>query len=349
MNTATLDALARSLTGPFAFCGIAVRQGADAHFAIGTGDGIAADPDTLFRVASISKMVTAAAFEVAATGAGLARPYDVPAAEVLGFDLTHPQWPATPITLGMLMTHTSGLWDEGGYLFDGPIPVQFDPDAMFSPEEPGTFFRYCNLGYILLAAAAEKLSGRRFDEIVAKDVLGPHDIAGGLNWVGVPPPAMRNTLPTYRHDGQTFAPQIDAPPVHPNLTSCQLGLDTWRFSPQGGLRLSLRGMLTLADVLISANDTPLWQTADGPGDYLDGLMQDYGAGLQFLPDPPFYPRPLTGHFANAYGFKGGVWRDGEADISFAYALNGLPLGDEDDALCNVEHQIFAVIAAMKDR
>ena len=72
------------------------------------------NPETLFRVASISKPVTAAVFEAAARGAGLPRPYAVPAADVLGFDLMHPNWPDTPVTLGQLMTHTSGLWDEGG-------------------------------------------------------------------------------------------------------------------------------------------------------------------------------------------------------------------------------------------
>jgi len=343
LNDASLDALARSLTGPFAFCGIAVEQGQDKHFAVSTGTGVIADADTAFRVASVSKCVTAAAFEAVARGAGLSRPFAVPASKILGLDLRHPRWPDTPVTLGQLMAHTAGLWDDGGYLFDDALSAAFNPSAMFSPAEPGRFFRYCNLDYILLAAAAERLSGRRFDRLVT-DVLGPLGVAGAFNWVGMA--EGEKTMPIYRHDGTAFVPQIDAPPSPANLTGYCNGEDTWRFSPQGGLRLSLRGMLSLADGLVADAGPPVWRTDDGPGDYLDGLMQDYGAGLQYLDRPHFYPRPLVGHFANAYGLRGGIWVDRASGLRFAYALNGFPVGDEDDALTAPEKQIFDTIAAI---
>lgn len=89
---------------------------------------------------------------------------------------------------------------------------------------------------------------------------------------------------------------------------------------------------------------PLWRKQDGPGDYLDGLLQDYDAGLQMLPNPPFYPRPLVGHFANAYGFKRRVWWDSEADLGFAYALNGLPMNDESNAMAEAEIEVFKAVA-----
>ena len=105
-------------------------------------------------------------------------------------------------------------------------------------------------------------------------------------------------------------------------------------------------MLTLANNLAGAGHKPLWRAADGPGDYLDGLMQNYGAGLQFLDTLAFYPRPLVGHFANAYGFRGGVWFDAAANLSFAYGLNGFEFGDESDALSPEEIRIFDAVAAL---
>ena len=108
--------------------------------------------------------------------------------------------------------------------------------------------------------------------------------------------------------------------------------------------MSLRAMLTLAMSGAGVPRAPLWRHTDGPGDYEGGLFQDYGAGEQLLTDPSFYPRPLVGHFGNAYGFNGGVWWDAQADICFAYALNGVAMGDESDALSDAERAIFAAVA-----
>lgn len=318
------------------------------HFAVGTADGITADPDTMFRVASISKIVTAAVFEGAAQGAGLGRPYDVDVRDVLSLDLRSPNYPNQSVTLGMLMTHTSGLWDDGGYLFDGSLSDGFDAVQMFGPDKPGTYFRYSNLGYILLAAAAEKLSGERFDMLVT-DALSSNDICGSFNWVGSGTPNMQNTLPTFRRRGADFVAQIDLPPITAALPEPYvLGEHTAAFSPQGGLRMSLSAMLGLAQVYRGTRDQPLWRSTDGPGAYCDGLFEHYGAGLQFLNVSSFYPRPLIGHFANAYGFKGGVWCDKAAGISFAYALNGFPVGDESDDLSPEELRVFEAISSMKE-
>jgi CubicO group peptidase (beta-lactamase class C family) len=343
-----LDKLARSLTSgaePFAFCGIALSHGGATRFHTATADGIIADEHSMFRVASVSKIVTAAAFEGAANLKGFYRPYDVDAGPILGIDLRHPQFPHTPVTLGMLMTHTSGLTDDAGYAFDGTIAESWHPPAVFGPHEPGSYFLYSNLGYILLAAAAEAIAGDRFDALVA-DAMSHNGAIAGFNWAGLDHTSRAKFLPTYRRDGSNFIPMIDgdAPtPFEPD-TGYRLGQHTAQFSPQGGLRTSLRGMLKLAMTGAGVPREPLWQQTDGDGDYLDGLFQDYGAGEQILSKPPFYPRPLVGHFGNAYGFNGGVWWDPEADICFAYALNGVPMGDENDALSEAEHAIFAVIA-----
>ncbi|WP_439141174.1 serine hydrolase domain-containing protein [Pseudooctadecabacter sp.] len=342
---AVLDKLARSVqqSGPFAFCGVGVSRGGPPAFATACADGVTADEKTLFRVASVSKIVTAAAFEVAAGAAGLDRPYAVDAGEILGLDLRHPQFPDTAVTLGMLMTHTSGLSDAHGYGFDGTLAEGWTAATAFGPHAPGSFFEYSNLGYILLAAAAEVVSGQRFDLLVA-DVLSPHGIEAGFNWAGL---TDAPSVPTFRRDGPEFVAMIDAPPDEARIgESYILGQHTARFSPQGGLRMSLQGMLTLAIAGAGVARRPLWRQTDGPGVYENGLFQDYGAGEQILPDPPFYPRPLVGHFGNAYGFNGGVWWDAEADLCFAYALNGVPMGEESDALSTAELAIFEAVAQL---
>jgi hypothetical protein len=82
----------------------------------------------------------------------------------------------------------------------------------------------------------------------------------------------------------------------------------------------------------------------GPGDYGDGFLESTGPGLLIYDDPAFYPRPLLGHFASAYGILAGAWHDPLRGASFAYVLNGLEEGDEDDAWHLEELAIFAVVA-----
>ena len=323
------------MTGPFAFCGIGVARRGQRQFAISQQPFLRVDADSPFRVASVSKLVVGQALAGLLAEKGLS--WATPAQDVLGWSLSHPDDSNAAVTIGQLAGHSSGLTDDGGYLLaeNTTLAAHIRDTGVWS-SEPGTYFRYSNLGYIILGEVIEALSGREFPDAVAAWV--PE--GGSFNWAGAGAGHLRAALPTYRRDGQRFLPQIDAPPVLPKPSGTVA-----RFSPQGGLRLSLSGMLDLAERLPQADQTVLWRHSDGPGDYLDGVFADYGAGLQIFANPSFYPRPLIGHFGNAYGFNGGVWYDAETGTSFAYALNGLELGDEDDSFSAAELAIFAAVAA----
>ena len=290
----------------------------------------------MFRAASISKIVT---------GQTLARvPLDQDAGPLLGFDLRHPS--GRTVTLRHLASHTAGLSDAA-------LPVRLDQrlkdwiaqNPVWAAEPPGTYFRYSNLGYILLAACAERVHRRPFEAITA-NLLSDWGVPGAFNWVGLPDDTRKRGLPTFRRDGDTFIAQVDATEADRLIPEPQ-GMNIARFSPQGGLRTSLAGMLTLATTLRRLNADPLWYHQSGPGEYLDGVFQHYGLGLQVFEEPSFYPRPLIGHFGNAYGFNGGVWFDPKADLCFAYALNGLEIGDEDDTFSETELTIFDAIGRLK--
>lgn len=351
--TTDFGVLVRSLTPPYAFCGIGIAQrGQSAQYHFSAAPGIHVTEHSLFRAASISKIVTARTLlGVVQGGVGQDPPYlDLTVTDLLHIPFAHPDYPDTRLTLRMLLSHTASLNDAAGYLIPAGISL---PDwlrsqgpNLFLPHRPGTYFSYSNLGYILLAAATEALTGDRFDHLARRLVLDPLGVNGGFNWSGVSAADRANRLATYRRDGTTLIAQIDgdAPtdPVPPNYRPIQ---DTATLSPQGGLRLSLAGALALAQSLQTADPTPMWTQAMGPGDNLDGIFDGYGFGLQILPKPQFYPRPLIGHFANAYGFTGGVWWDATRNTAFCYALNGLPLGDEGDAIRPDELAIFRAVAA----
>jgi len=338
LNLNTLDALARSLTGPFAFCGIAVAWKGAKHFAVSHVPEVQADARSLFRVASISKIVVGQA--VAACVETQTTSWDADVSDILGWSLRHPAYPDQPVTLGMVASHSAGLSADAGYLIPPEQSLQeWCQDQPVFAAQPGTRFSYANLGYIVLAETLERLTGKPFPEAVAPYLPA----RGGFNWIGVSAAGRAGRLPIYRRDGETFVPQIDGAAQKPGPSQ-----NSGRYSPQGGLRLSLTGMLDLAMRLPQMNTAPLWTPKMGPGDYLDGVFESYGAGLQIFEHPGFYPRPLVGHFGNAYGFNGGVWWDAKRELAFAYALNGLEVGDEDDAFSTAERLIFNAVAQLKD-
>lgn len=333
-DASRLEALGRSLAEQFAFCGLAVSRGGQRRFAIAHKPFVHADKWTMFRVASVSKIVVGQTLARLLAAKGIGWGADV--SDLLGWRLRNPAFPDAPITIGAVASHSAGLNDRAGYLVPQDSSIQnFFNNNRFSKNQNRTYFEYANLGYVILAEVIERLSDQTFAQAAAP--LVPD--GGGFNWSGVSADRVAQALPTYRHDRDRFIPQIDAPPVPAAIEG-----NVARFSPQGGLRLSLEGMLALAEGLADADRKVLWHQQDGPGDYLDGVFQHYCAGLQIFDAPAFYPRPLVGHFGNAYGFNGGVWYDAQAGLAFAYALNGLELGDEDDRFSVQERAIFDAFA-----
>ena len=160
--------------------------------------GIPVDEGTLFQLASISKTVTATvAMQLVEAGV---LDLDADLDELLPFSVRHPEFPDVALTLRMLLTHTAGLRDnwnvlEGTWVKDGDfhlslrdsIAAYFTPageyytkDKNFQDWAPGTKGSYANVGFALLAFAAEVASGRSFEELVREGVLGPLDIEGGF-------------------------------------------------------------------------------------------------------------------------------------------------------------------------
>jgi CubicO group peptidase (beta-lactamase class C family) len=124
--------------------------------------------DTLFHVASMGKMFTAAAILKLANEGKLS--LDDALSKWVP-EYPHPE--ASKITLKQLLTHTAGIgeWDVGHkQAFTGAEaaarmtePLQF---------EPGSRFAYSNAGFVLLQAVIEKAAGKPFgaalDELVFK-------------------------------------------------------------------------------------------------------------------------------------------------------------------------------------
>jgi CubicO group peptidase (beta-lactamase class C family) len=151
--------------------------------------GEAATPAHRFRIASVSKPVTAVAvLQLAAAGRlALDAPVFGPdgALGPAGDDLPVGS-PLRGVTVDHLLTHVSGAWpnDRSDPMFDYPgadharlIALALRHRA--SQAAPGQTFMYSNFGYCLLGRIVERIAGRPYEAHVRDAVLAPAG-AGGM-------------------------------------------------------------------------------------------------------------------------------------------------------------------------
>ncbi|HTD06526.1 serine hydrolase, partial [Undibacterium sp.] len=149
----------------------------------GGGNSLPADNHTLYRVASVSKLVTGIGVLHLVDQGKLDLDADI--GNYLGFAVRNPHFPDVAITTRMLLTHTSSLRDEGGYSFPADVSLrsvllpagphygkglQWADTSGDSERAPGKYFEYCNLNWGVLGSIIEAVSGQRFDRYMRQAV-----------------------------------------------------------------------------------------------------------------------------------------------------------------------------------
>ncbi|MBQ1047643.1 beta-lactamase family protein [Micromonospora sp. C51] len=139
----------------------------------GDADAVPVDPDRhLFRVGSVSKLVTAtAALQLVQSGK---LQLDTDIGEYL--DFTVPRRYPRDVTLRHLLTHTAGFEERiAGLIGTTGTDVDLRTALINDPPEqiyePGTVPAYSNYGNALAGYLVERASGIRFEEYVASNVL----------------------------------------------------------------------------------------------------------------------------------------------------------------------------------
>jgi CubicO group peptidase (beta-lactamase class C family) len=324
------------------------------------------DANSLFRVASVSKLALA----LAALRLDEARTIDLDAdiSTLLRHNLRHPRHPQTPITPRLLLSHRSGLQDARLPVADGDaLRRLLSNPASWGTDEPGRQFRYSNLGYVVLATAMEAAARQPFDALMQRWLFDPLGISARYS-----PQALsgtqRDQLATlYRKTDRQpqwqaqFDARGDAP--HPFATPAALsamGENASVHSPHGGLRSSVPDLCRLARLLmqqgrwegrrvLSASSLAQLQRAhwthgpDSPGDTADGLMRSWGLGCQRFIDVSdarggdrLHSRGgirAYGHLGSAYGlYSGLLYHPGDTPDngwSLVYVINGTSQGAQE--------------------
>jgi CubicO group peptidase (beta-lactamase class C family) len=162
--------------------------------AFGSADlaaGRACTPTTNFRLASVTKQLTAMAVLLLGEAGRLS--LDDPAGRWL------PGLPgyARAVTIRQLLTHTSGLADYEDRIpgertlqvRDSEIPDMLPPEAAAGAYfAPGARYRYSNTGYVLLALLAERAADQGFPELLRDLIFAPLDMRATLAYQPEGPP-----------------------------------------------------------------------------------------------------------------------------------------------------------------
>ncbi len=220
-----------------------------------------ANRDSLYRIASISKLLTTLGVMRLVEEGRLALDTDV--SEYLGWRLRNPHFSEAPITLRMLLSHTSSLRDDGGYHWPAGTSLRevlvrggalHGEGKMWSTRaRPGDWFSYANLPWGVVGTVMEKATGERFDRLMRRLVLDPLGMGGGFEPAEFPAAELDNLATLYRKRSgpeghETWDPrgpwvaQVDdyssSRPAHRAASGYAVGSNGTLFGPQGNLRAS---------------------------------------------------------------------------------------------------------------
>jgi len=323
-----------------------------------SGFGEQSDLDTVYMVGSVTKMFTATAIMQLYDNDMIDLDADVN--DYIPFSVRHPDFPNTPITVRMLLTHRSGIADEVSNktlwdfsadminwandnleanitLWDArptleeflegsitPSGKYYTPDNWGS--QPETDWEYSSTGYLLLAYVVEQLTDQSFSEYLQQNVLSPLDMQStGYDYADF---TGRNAIPYEWRDNVNFG--------YPLYNQYDLG--------GGGLRSTVGDLSNFLiahmnqgqyhNTLILQPDTvDLMQTSQfsmfghGFGGY---SFAGYGLGW------PLYKDQIIGHGGAAPGYLAEIAFKtvGDSKFGIVFILNRGASLVEDDYLVN---------------
>jgi CubicO group peptidase (beta-lactamase class C family) len=281
----------------------------------------------------------------------------------LGWRLRNPSFPDRPITLGMLLSHTSSVRehdDDYAIPLGGSLQALMADPRNWDPRHGSgdSYFSYANLNFPIVASIIEKVTGERFDIWMRREVLAPMRLDACYNWPTCSDAAVARAVELDDPSGKPLKDDL-----HGRRPACPVqvvegepcDLSRWHpgengslFAPQGGLRISARGLARIARMLLNGGTldgvrilspesveamlAPAWRF-DGRNGDRDGESTgicSYGLAAQQLPTPGCPDDPgtggalLVGHAGDAYGLKSGIWIDRARGVGVAYFVTGVP-------------------------
>ena len=221
-----------------------------------------------YRTASISKLFTAVAIWQLEEK-GLLNINDE-ASKYLNFKLRNPHFPDTPITIAMLLSHTSSVAEYGSNynipynhhiseFFNNKSEIYYN--GSYSKKNYPGYFDYMNINYCLLGTIIENITKVRFDLYMKTKVLEPLNITGGFNLDIMPLEVLDEIGTIYKKltnwsfdiNGKWTACMDDFTKGFPknNYSEYVIGTNGALFGPMGSLRISLTELTHLVYMFLN--------------------------------------------------------------------------------------------------
>lgn len=315
---------------------------------------IKTDTNTIYRIASISKSITASAI-MKLYEEGKFKLDDDINDYLNGFEVRNPNFPDEKITFRMLLIHTSSIIDGDTY------STIYDIQD-FGDYKPGDQFEYSNYGYNLLATLIEQISNQDFEDFVQENIFKPLNMKASFNPNKFEDVDNIAVLYGIDEDGNYYERLNDKKRIEDNIVISSTVRDkdgkiplgnAFKYSPMGGLRtspnelakfmimLSNKGLYNGTRVL-KKDTVELMEQIHWYGDALNGLYKCKGLGLHITDDLIEGSR-LIGHTGEAYGLLSNMFYDENRKFGYIMMLNGNNYKFGDDGFTKVEKEIAKII------
>lgn len=271
--------------------------------------------DTIFDLASVTKVIATTTMAMILYERGLLD-LDIPVASILpefkGDDAAR-----LKITLGMLLSHSSGLPAHQKFYLHSQSRETIIAAASEVPltVEPGTKAEYSDIGFIILGRILELIANESLDAFYRREVFGPLAMTNtGFN----PPASIRPLIPPTADD-KTFRHRLIQGEVQDENASAMGGVagHAGVFSPAGDVAIFANAMLHGGRPLLRPEALARFTSRQSSP---EGTSRALGW------DTPSSPSQSGDYFSSsAFGHTGytgtSLWIDPERELSITLLTN----------------------------
>lgn len=134
--------------------------------------------DTLLRIASPSKTIVSMIAHRLVDEGKMSLNDDI--SKYLGVKVRNPRYPNTPITVKMLLSHTSGLRDVEYLSTLKALQKHLSSGTAFTSSKPGATFTYNNFAFGVLGTVCECAAGKSFTDLAEEYFFKPMGITASF-------------------------------------------------------------------------------------------------------------------------------------------------------------------------
>lgn len=293
---------------------------------------------TCFKTASVSKLISAIRV-MQLVEEGMLN-LDTPIGNYLGYDVAHPRDPHTAVTLRMLMSHTSAI--DGSYTSGRHLQSLLNQNH-WETWQPGTRYRYSNLGAGIMGSLMETVTHQDVNACVDEGVFQPLGIDAAYRvWLLDTPSdaSLRLDADGKLARSRTFYPAepYDASPLPETHYDLTIG-DVWIRGDdlcRLGMMLCQGGTLEGATILQPSTVEEMLSSQQGKG----GITADSPYGLcVHRVDSLLDDRMIYGHQGQSGGIVCNLYWDRESGFVFAMITNGCS-SKMDNYICKLSRRVF---------